>query len=84
MLRRARLGVATRPGYPGERLEATLAALDAPERVAFFELEPHPVSSHELRAALARGEDPAGLPPSVRELIARDGLYGSRGYPGRT
>ena len=67
MLRRARLGVATRPGYPRERLDATLAALDAPGAGAFFELEPHPVASHELRAALARGgrsrPGPAGRLP---------------------
>ena len=41
VLRRARLGVATRPGYPRERLDETLAALGAPDRVLFFELEPH-------------------------------------------
>src|SRR5262249_60142513 len=56
VLRLARLGVATRPGYPLDRLDETLAALGAPGRVLFFELEPHEVSSRELRAALARGD----------------------------
>jgi nicotinate-nucleotide adenylyltransferase len=84
VLRRARLGVATRPGYPPERLEETLAALDAPARVLFFELEPHPVSSRELRSALARGEDVTGVPRAVRRVIDRDGIYRSHGYPGTT
>ena len=78
VLRLARLGVATRPGYPRERLDETLARLDAPERVRFFELEPHAVSSHELRARLARGEAPATVPArGAPDLIERDGLYGS-------
>jgi nicotinate-nucleotide adenylyltransferase len=81
VLRRARLGVATRPGYPRERLDETLAVLGAPERVVFFELEPHPVSSHELRAALAHGDDVAGIPPAVRRIVERDGLYAGPGYP---
>jgi nicotinate-nucleotide adenylyltransferase len=77
VLRLVRLGVATRPGYPRDRLEPVLAALAAPERVAFFDLEPFPISSRELRAALDRGEDVHELmPPAVWELIERDGLYG--------
>jgi nicotinate-nucleotide adenylyltransferase len=83
VLRLARLGVATRPGFPRARLDATLAALCVPERVRFFELEPHPVSSRELRAGLARGEDSGGaIPSAVRRLIDRDGLYGARRYTG--
>jgi nicotinate-nucleotide adenylyltransferase len=81
VLRRARLGVAARPGYPRDRLDGTLAALDAPGRVLFFELEPHDVSSRELRAALARGEAVRGIPPAVLAVVARDGLYADRGYP---
>jgi nicotinate-nucleotide adenylyltransferase len=80
VLRLARLAVATRPGYPRERLEETLATLDAPDRVCFFELEPHPVSSHELRADVSR----PGLPAAVRRIVERDRLYGSPGYPGGT
>jgi len=81
VLRLARLGVATRPGYEQARLDATLAGLEAPERVLFFELEPHAASSHELRVALERGDDPGdAIPAPVRRLIERGGLYRSRGY----
>ncbi len=77
VLRLARLGVATRPGYPPERLRETLERLETPERVLFFELEPQAVSSRELRARLARGEHAGeAVPAAVRELIERDGLYG--------
>ncbi|HWB23269.1 MAG TPA: nicotinate-nicotinamide nucleotide adenylyltransferase [Gaiellaceae bacterium] len=72
VLRRARLGVATRPGYPPEQLHAVLGQLEAPDRVLFFELEPLPFASSELRGRL----DPSAIPPAVAELIERDGLYG--------
>ena len=73
---RARLAVATRPGYPRERLETVLAALARPERVEFFELEPLPISSRDIRDRVARGESIAGLvPPAVAELIATLSLY---------
>ena len=75
-----RLGVATRPGYPRERLDAVLAQLADPGRVTLFDLEPFPIASRELRARLDRGEDVHGLvPPAVWELIERDGLYGRGG-----
>jgi nicotinate-nucleotide adenylyltransferase len=80
VLRRARLGVATRPGYPQQLLDETLAGLSTPDRVRFFELEPHPVSSRELRATLARGGAVAAVPPAVLAIVERDGLYGSGGY----
>ncbi len=48
MLRLARLGVASRPGFPPDRLRGVLDRLAAPERVAFFELEV-PLASRELR-----------------------------------
>jgi nicotinate-nucleotide adenylyltransferase len=38
-----------------------------------------PVSSSEIRGALARGETPAELPPAVAEYIHARGLYQSRG-----
>jgi nicotinate-nucleotide adenylyltransferase len=83
VLRLVRLGVATRPGYPRERLDAVLAALEAPGRVEFFDLEPLPIASSELRVALDRGEDVHDLVPSaVWELIERGGLYG-RSYTAR-
>jgi nicotinate-nucleotide adenylyltransferase len=83
VLRRATLGVATRPGYPEERLREVLARLDASDRVVLFELEPHPFSSHELRAVLARGEPAEGLPAAVRAIVERDGLYTGGGYTQR-
>jgi nicotinate-nucleotide adenylyltransferase len=68
VLRLARLGVATRPGFelpPGPR-----------DRVLFFEIAPVPVSSRELRGMIERGEPIDGLvPPAVAEAIAGGGLY---------
>ena len=75
---RARLAVATRPGYPYERLENVLRRLSRPERVQFFEIEPLPISSEDIRRRVARGESIAALvPPAVAELIATRGLYRS-------
>ena len=83
VLRLARLGVATRPGYPRERLQPVLDQLAAPERVLFFELE-QPAASRELRARLEHGEGPGDLlPPAVAAIIEREGLYGRPpGYTG--
>jgi nicotinate-nucleotide adenylyltransferase len=81
VLRRVRLGVATRPGFPSDVLEPVLTRLEHPERVDFFELEPHPIASSELRARLDRGEDVSDLvPAAVWKLITEDGLYGLPGY----
>ena len=78
VLARARLGVATRPGYPRDRLDAVLKALSCPERVSFFEIEPLPISSREIRDRVARGETIDKLvPPAVAELIESLGLYRS-------
>jgi nicotinate-nucleotide adenylyltransferase len=78
---RARLGVATRPGYPLERLDAVLTRLDQPDRVELFEIEPLPISSREIRDRAARGE-PIGdlVPTAVADLIESLGLYRARGY----
>jgi nicotinate-nucleotide adenylyltransferase len=71
VLRRVRLGVAARPGYP--------PAVPAGERVLVFELE-QPEASRDLRAVLDEGQ----VPPAVAAIIERDGLYGRpRGYTGR-
>jgi nicotinate-nucleotide adenylyltransferase len=76
VLELARLGVASRPGYPRERLEKVLHGLRHPERVLFFEIEPVPVSSSEIREKVARGESIEGLvPPAVASEIAGRGLY---------
>ena len=76
VLELARLGVATRPGYPRERLDGVLAQLDAPERVSFFETDPLPIASRELRALATRGEalDPF-VPPDVARIVRDENLY---------
>jgi nicotinate-nucleotide adenylyltransferase len=72
----SRIGVATRPGYPRERLDAVLRQLSRPDRVELFEIEPVPISSREIRDRVSRGESIAGLvPPAVAELIESLGLY---------
>ena len=72
----ARLGVATRPGYPRERLDNVLRRLAAPDRVLFFGLEPLPIASRDVRERLARGEPVDALvPPAVAAAIAELGLY---------
>ena len=76
VITRARLGVATRPGYPRDRLDTVLAHLSRPDRVEFFEIEPMPISSREIRDRVARGESIDGLVPrAVAELIETLGLY---------
>jgi nicotinate-nucleotide adenylyltransferase len=76
VLELARLAVATRPGYPRERLEPVLGRLRRPDRVELFELEPHPIASRDVRARVARGEPIDGLvPPEVAELVRKLGLY---------
>ena len=72
----ARLAVATRPGYPRERLESVLAGLSRPDRVLLFEIEPVPISSSEVRASAARREPIGALVPEpVARLIDELGLY---------
>ncbi len=76
VIARARLAVATRPGYPRDRLENVLKQLSRPERVRFFEIEPLPISSRDIRERVARGEPIDGVvPPAVAELIVSRGLY---------
>jgi nicotinate-nucleotide adenylyltransferase len=77
VLRRVRLGVATRPGYPRERLEAVLERLEQPERVRFFEIEPTPVASTSLRERLVGGADVGeDVPPAVARILAAERAYG--------
>jgi nicotinate-nucleotide adenylyltransferase len=72
----ARLAVATRPGYPRERLDAVLEKLPRPERVLFIEIEPLPISSRDIRERIARGEPVDALvPAAVAQLITEHGLY---------
>jgi len=80
VLELARLGVATRPGFPGDRLDRVLAELDRPDRVRCFEIEPLDVSSSDIRARVGRGEPIDSLVPArVAAEIARLGLYRAGG-----
>jgi nicotinate-nucleotide adenylyltransferase len=77
VLSRTRLAVATRPGFPRERLEAVLDGLEQPERVLFFDIPPTPVASRDLRSRLERGEEVGdSVPSAVARIIDRDRLYG--------
>ena len=68
VLELARLGVAARPGY-----EPRVAPAG---RVEWFELEPHPISSSEIRRRVGEGESIDGLVvPAVADYIASRGLY---------
>jgi nicotinate-nucleotide adenylyltransferase len=81
VLERTRIAVATRSGYPRERLDRVLERLERPDRVRFFELEPVPIASRDVRERVARGEPIDDVvPPAVAELIAKRGLY--RRYTG--
>jgi len=63
----ARLGVATRRGWEPEQRS---------DRLEGFELEPHPVSSSELRERARNGEPIDGLvAPGVARYIAEHRLY---------
>jgi nicotinate-nucleotide adenylyltransferase len=76
VIARTRLGVATRPGYPSDRLDAVLRQLHHPDRVELFEIDPIPLSSREIRDRVARGEPIDDLvPPAVAELIQSLRLY---------
>ncbi len=78
ILELARLGVATRPGVERSALDEVLAALEHPERVELFEIEPLPISSWEIRRRVAAGESITGLvQPAVEREILSLGLYGA-------
>jgi nicotinate-nucleotide adenylyltransferase len=67
VLELARLAVAARPGYP---------AATASERIDVFYLEPHDVSSSEIRSRVRRGESIDGLVVApVASYIAEHRLY---------
>ena len=72
VLEHARLLVASRPGFPQERLDRVLAGLQHPERVELFEIRPLPISSREIRARVANGEPIDDLvPPCGRRADRR-------------
>lgn len=77
VLRHIRLAVATRPGFPRERLEPVLAELaDLSDRVEFFEISAIPVSSTQIRNRVRNGQAIDELvPAAVAAAIDRLGLY---------
>ena len=77
MLELVRLGVATRPGYPRERLEPVLAALARPDRVELFEIPAVAVSSTRHPRPRSRAASPSttSLPPAVARRVVERGLY---------
>jgi nicotinate-nucleotide adenylyltransferase len=76
VLDEVRLGVATRPGYPQERLDHVLARLGRPDRVELFEIQALGVSSTDVRDRVARGEPIDDLVPApVAALIDELRLY---------
>jgi nicotinate-nucleotide adenylyltransferase len=76
VLRSARLAVATRPGYPSERLTAVLEQLSEPDRVELFQLDALPISSTDVRERVARGQPIDDLVPArVAALVGELGLY---------
>ncbi len=87
ILRRAHLAVLPRPGAHGVeglrpadagRLRAPGEPPPAEGRAVYaVPMPPVPVAARDVRAALARGEDPGGaLPPAVFAYIRKRGLYG--------
>ena len=67
VLELARLGVATRPGY---------AVATTSPRIQLFEIDPHPVSSSDIRARVRRGEALDDLvTPAIAAYIDEHGLY---------
>jgi nicotinate-nucleotide adenylyltransferase len=79
VLDRARVAVATRPGFRWSELKAVLEALDRSDRVLFFDIPPNPNASTDVRARAAAGASLDGLvPPAVAELIRERGLYRPR------
>jgi nicotinate-nucleotide adenylyltransferase len=76
ILELARLGVATRPGFPPETLEPVVARLAWPERVELFRIPSYPLSSTAIRGRVGRGESVEGVVPrQVAAEIDRLGLY---------
>lgn len=76
VLELVRLGVAMRPGVSDLRVRDARARVRAPDRIEFFEMEPVPASSSEVRARVAAGAPIDELVPSkVAQAITRLGLY---------
>jgi nicotinate-nucleotide adenylyltransferase len=74
VLELARLGVATRPGFDRGLLDTVLRSLEHPDRVLFFDMEPNPAASRDIRAGAAAPLESL-VPPAVARLIRERGLY---------
>jgi nicotinate-nucleotide adenylyltransferase len=76
VLDRARIAVATRPGFARDELDAVLEQLGRAERVLFFEIDPNPAASTDIRARIAAGEPLEEMvPEAVARLVTERGLY---------
>jgi nicotinate-nucleotide adenylyltransferase len=76
ILEHVRLAVATRPGYPRERLDEVRERLARPDRVQYVELPPVAVASRDVRASVAAGLPVDELvPEAVARLIDELSLY---------
>ena len=76
VLELARLAVATRPGASRAAAGDVLRMLDHPERIVFFEMEPNPAASRDVRRLAAAGAALDGLVPAgVARLIEERRLY---------
>lgn len=74
----ARLGVASRPGVEQKLVDEVLGRLEGRDRVTVYPIEPHPISSTEIRAEVAAGLDVTPLVgAAVAERIRALGLYAS-------
>ena len=72
----ARDGARARPARGRHPSRVRRCRRRPPDRVLFFEIEPVPVSSREIREMVARGEPIDGLvPPAVAAAIAEKALY---------
>lgn len=76
VLELTRLAVGTRPGFPTEKIDVALDLITRLDRVLFFELEPNPAASRDIRGLAEAGESLDGLvPPAVAAIIAERKLY---------
>jgi nicotinate-nucleotide adenylyltransferase len=69
VLAATRLAVATRPGFPPERLGPVLAELRQPERVHFFSIPEIPISSRCIRRRVRQG---LAIDDLVPQAVARE------------
>jgi nicotinate-nucleotide adenylyltransferase len=62
--------------FDRERVRQALSGLAGADRVEFFDLDPVPVSSTEVRRRVAAGEQLEGLVPApIAKALSERGLY---------